>query len=77
MLRNVRVLTYQATATESTHIARWILDAIEADWTGYREEHFKCATSGYEHKRATLPLPSACGDFGPAVVRSRRVLKKS
>lgn len=37
-LRNVRALTYEATAAGSEHIARWTLGAIEADWTGYREE---------------------------------------
>lgn len=37
-LRSVRALTYEAIARASEHIARWTLDAIEADWTRYREE---------------------------------------
>lgn len=36
-VRNVRALTYEALAASSAHIARWTLDAIEADWIGYRE----------------------------------------
>ena len=38
IVKHTRTLTYDAMAAGSRHIAKWNLDAIEADWTGYRSE---------------------------------------
>lgn len=59
-LRNVRALSYEAIAAGSQHIARWTLDAIEADWAGYREETCQMRDRWLraieEERRALYPL---------------------
>lgn len=37
-LERVRALTFETLAAGSRHVAKWTIDAIEADWNGYRNE---------------------------------------
>lgn len=37
-VERVRVLTFETLAVGSKHVAKWTIEAIEADWTGYRDE---------------------------------------
>lgn len=37
-VERVRTLTFETLAAGSKHVAKWTIEAIEADWTGYRDE---------------------------------------
>ena len=37
-VKSVRTLTYETLAAGSRHIAKWTIDAVEADWAGYCAE---------------------------------------
>lgn len=37
-VERVRMLTFETLAAGSNHVAKWTIEAIEANWTGYRDE---------------------------------------
>lgn len=37
-VERVRMLTFETLAAGSNHVAKWSIEAIEANWTGYRDE---------------------------------------
>lgn len=37
-VEQVRALTFETLAAGSKHVAKWTIERVEADWTGYRDE---------------------------------------
>jgi len=77
-VERVRALTFETLAAGSKHVAKWTIEAIEANWTGYRDETRKVRDLWLraieEEKRILYPMlhPRPVLGFAMAKVNTHR-----